>query len=126
MKTCHDVMGRMYYQEPECGVNKRVVEKYLKRADEGMKKYGMSLENNHAAMVERITHAQEEAMDLTLYLEWMKDKMIEQSAEIASLKLANSKLEYSNEGSALEGFYGKPVTIHEMNPSYVKMTVWLK
>lgn len=60
------------YTDPNDPVVDRVIQSYIDRSTEGMLKYGTSLEANPAAIVERITHAQEEAQDLTLYLEWLK------------------------------------------------------
>lgn len=60
------------YTDPNDPLVDRVVQSYIDRSAEGMIKYGTSLEANPAAILERITHAQEEAQDLTLYLEWLK------------------------------------------------------
>lgn len=60
------------YTDPNDPLVDRVIQSYIDRSAEGMIKYGTSLEANPAAILERITHAQEEAQDLTLYLEWLK------------------------------------------------------
>jgi exoribonuclease II len=49
-----------------------VVNTILNRSDVGLKKYGVSLNRNDLTQLEWITHAQEEAMDMILYLEKMK------------------------------------------------------
>ncbi len=49
-----------------------VVEQFQKRSEVGMKKYGTNLERKDLSMYEWLSHAQEEAMDLCLYLERLK------------------------------------------------------
>lgn len=43
----------------------------------GMSTYGKGLENNTAAMLERISHLEEELIDGLMYCEWIKDKLEE-------------------------------------------------
>lgn len=43
----------------------------------GISTYGQGLENNTAAMLERITHLEEELIDGLMYCEWLKDKLVE-------------------------------------------------
>ena len=54
---------------------KKVRQKLLDRSQVGIKKYGTTLEENNTD--DMLTHAQEEAMDLALYLQ----KLIEQRDE---------------------------------------------
>lgn len=49
-----------------------VVNTILKRSDVGLKKYGTNLNRDDLSQLEWIQHAQEEAMDMILYLEKMK------------------------------------------------------
>ncbi|WP_296683182.1 hypothetical protein [Flavobacterium sp.] len=49
-----------------------VIKKFQDRSDLGIKKYGTTLDRNDLSWQEWISHAQEEAMDLVLYLERMK------------------------------------------------------
>ena len=49
-----------------------VVNTILKRSEVGLKKYGTNLNRNDLTELEWINHAQEEAMDLILYLEKIK------------------------------------------------------
>ena len=49
-----------------------VVNTILKRSEVGLKKYGTNLNRNDLTQLEWINHAQEEAMDLILYLEKIK------------------------------------------------------
>lgn len=50
----------------------RVIDKFKERHLAGMKKYGVTLQDNPLPALAWITHAQEEAMDFVLYLERLK------------------------------------------------------
>lgn len=56
-----------------------VVNRYLQRSDEGMVKYGISLEDNNVDNF--YVHLQEELMDATLYLQ----KLVNQRKELIKL-----------------------------------------
>ena len=45
-----------------------VVKKFRKRSELGIKKYGTTLDDNHLSLKEWLTHAMEESMDQTLYM----------------------------------------------------------
>lgn len=47
----------------------KVLEKVQSRSDAGMKKYGVSMARPDVTTVEWLKHAQEEALDLAVYLE---------------------------------------------------------
>jgi len=49
-----------------------VKDKFEQRSQTGIKKYNTTLEREDLSLEEWINHAQEEAMDLTLYLERIK------------------------------------------------------
>jgi len=49
-----------------------VIDKFKSRSEVGMNKYGTNLERKDLSMHEWLSHAQEEAMDLCLYLERLK------------------------------------------------------
>jgi len=49
-----------------------VVNKFKQRSALGIKKYNTTLEKNDLTRLEWLTHAQEEAMDMVLYLEKLK------------------------------------------------------
>lgn len=49
-----------------------VLASYIQRARAGQEKYGTTMDRNDLDFEQWITHAQEEAMDLTLYLEKLK------------------------------------------------------
>ena len=52
-----------------------VIKQYKKRSEVGIKKYNTTLERNDLSLLDWLTHAQEEAMDFTLYLEVLKSKV---------------------------------------------------
>jgi hypothetical protein len=49
-----------------------VVNSFLKRSKSGIDKYGVTLDKNKLEFKEWLQHAQEEAMDMVLYLERAK------------------------------------------------------
>ena len=51
----------------------RVVDKFIQRSKNGIKKYGTTLEKSNEDVLAFINHAQEEAMDEILYLEKLKN-----------------------------------------------------
>jgi hypothetical protein len=52
-----------------------VIEKFRSRSEVGIKKYGTTLDRNDLSLEEWINHAQEEAMDLCLYLTKIKEEL---------------------------------------------------
>lgn len=52
-----------------------VTNKMLERADTGLNKYGVTTERTDLSLLEWVTHAQEEAMDLAIYLERIKQEI---------------------------------------------------
>ena len=50
-------------------IEQKVVHKILKRAEVGKSKYGTTMERVDLSSLEWLIHAQEEAMDLAVYLE---------------------------------------------------------
>ena len=77
-----------------------IINQYQTRAEFGHKKYGVTMDRNDLSIQDWITHAKQEAMDFTLYLEKLskeielKERVIEnllkviksQEEEIAELK----------------------------------------
>jgi hypothetical protein len=49
-----------------------VIEQFKQRSNVGIKKYGITLDREDLTRLEWLQHAQEEAMDLILYLEKLK------------------------------------------------------
>lgn len=64
-----------YIKKEEDNVVNSVLEAYKKRSDEGIKKYGTTLERDDLNVLEWLQHLQEELMDATLYIETLKNKL---------------------------------------------------
>jgi tRNA A37 threonylcarbamoyladenosine biosynthesis protein TsaE len=54
-----------------------VIAKYRQRSEVGIAKYGTTLDENKATLIEWLTHLQEELMDATLYIEKLKSELNE-------------------------------------------------
>ena len=52
----------------------RIIERFMRRSDEGMARFGKTMREAEKPMLEWITDAQEEMMDAILYLEKLKEK----------------------------------------------------
>lgn len=52
----------------------KVISKILERSNKGLDKYGTSMERNDLSTLEWLIHAQEEAMDMAVYLEKLIDE----------------------------------------------------
>lgn len=52
-----------------------VIAKYKQRSEVGIAKYGTTLDENKATLIEWLTHLQEELMDATLYIEKLKSDL---------------------------------------------------
>jgi hypothetical protein len=52
-----------------------VIAKYRQRSEVGIAKYGTTLDENKATLIEWLTHLQEELMDATLYIEKLKSDL---------------------------------------------------
>ena len=50
----------------------QVIDKFKQRSEVGIKKYNKTMDRNDLDIIQWLTHAQEEAMDLALYLEKIK------------------------------------------------------
>jgi hypothetical protein len=62
----------------------KVLEKFVQRSLVGKKKYNTDLDRTDLTIVEWVQHTQEELMDATLYLEKLKQTLIEKSLGSAS------------------------------------------
>ena len=58
-----------------------VINKMQQRAEEGLNKYGVTTERTDLSLIEWLTHAQEEAMDLAIYLERIKEELVKLNKE---------------------------------------------
>lgn len=56
------------------GIVQRVIDRFKKRSERGLEKYGTTLERNDLTHLEWLQHLQEELMDATLYIEKLKDE----------------------------------------------------
>jgi hypothetical protein len=52
----------------------QVLDKYVKRSELGIKKYGTTLQDNKLSREEWLTHLQEELMDAVVYIEKIKSE----------------------------------------------------
>lgn len=59
-----------------------VIQQMRSRSEVGMKKYGTNLERTDLSTIEWISHAQQEAMDLALYLERIKQDLLSGAGDI--------------------------------------------
>lgn len=57
------------------GVEAKVCREIAMRQALGLSKYGTTLAQNDALLIERLQHAKEEALDLALYLQWAIDRL---------------------------------------------------
>jgi hypothetical protein len=57
---------------------KQVIDKFSTRSSVGIQKYGTTLDENKATLIEWLTHLQEELMDATLYIEKLKSELNKQ------------------------------------------------
>lgn len=56
------------YWENICAIAER-------QRNKGLSVYGQGLEDNHADIIERINHLEEELIDGLMYCEWIKDML---------------------------------------------------
>ncbi len=47
-----------------------------KQREKGLRDYGQGLEDNPAAILDRLTHIEEELIDALMYLEWLKEGIV--------------------------------------------------
>ena len=52
-----------------------VLEKFKQRSEEGMRKYGVTMDRKDLSGLEWLNHLQEELMDATLYIEKLKKEL---------------------------------------------------
>ena len=61
-------------RETQDPVVNRVLAKFIRRSDEGMQRFGVSMADADKPVLEWIEDAQEELMDAILYLEKLKER----------------------------------------------------
>ena len=57
------------------GVEAQVAQELAARQHRGLGKYGMTLADNPAALIERLQHLKEELMDGALYAQWAINRL---------------------------------------------------
>jgi len=69
----------LHHQEPKKELKDTIVEsvinQFKQRSKVGIEKYGVTLDRTDLSTLEWLQHAQEEAMDLILYLEKLKNEL---------------------------------------------------
>jgi|TARA_R110000772_G_scaffold165696_1_gene277393 hypothetical protein len=71
---------------------KAVTDKFKKRSEVGIKKYNKTMDRDDLSLDQWLTHAQEEAMDLTLYLEKIKHVLNQTKMSRYTKELDNGKV----------------------------------
>lgn len=74
-------------------IEEQVIAKIRSRAEVGLNKYGVTLERDDLSIEEWLTHAQEEAMDLSGYLEKTVEEVKTLREYISSLENRVERLE---------------------------------
>ena len=72
MSEIKDTMSQWIEAQVKDSVVQSVINKFKQRSEVGIKKYNTTLDREDLTNKEWINHAQEEAMDLILYLEKLK------------------------------------------------------
>ncbi len=57
------------------GVEARICQEIAERQERGIMKYGTTLEDNPALLIERVQHLKEELLDGAAYAQWIIDRM---------------------------------------------------
>lgn len=73
-----------------------IIEKFIKRSELGVKKYGTDLDRKDLSVLDWIRHAQEEHMDAILYLEKLKQEMKILQTNLIKIELKNKKNSIDN------------------------------
>lgn len=72
MSEIKDTMSEWIEAQVKDSVVQSVINKFKQRSEVGIKKYNTTLDREDLSQLDWINHAQEEAMDLILYLEKLK------------------------------------------------------
>jgi len=67
-------------------IEDEVCKKIMERAEIGKNKYGTTMERDDLTIPEWLTHAQEEAMDLTVYLQKLIEKQRSLRRDVCMIK----------------------------------------
>ena len=63
------------YAKAAESIEEKVINQIKERAKTGLNKYGVTMERKDLTLLDWIQHAQEEAMDLAVYLEKIKETL---------------------------------------------------
>jgi hypothetical protein len=100
-----------------------VAEKLQKRAEAGLAKYGVTMERTDLSRLDWLIHAQEEAMDLAVYLERLiQDERIK-SFEISVGDIVEV---IASQGIAEQGDIGRVMEIYHDSPGIHKILYRVK
>ena len=66
----------MKAEENNQSIEESVINQIKQRAELGKNKYGVTMERTDLSLLEWVQHAQEEAMDLAVYLEKIKQMLV--------------------------------------------------
>jgi predicted nucleic acid-binding Zn-ribbon protein len=77
---------RMMEQKVEDPIVLKVMAKYYERSQLGINKYGTTLAREDLELTDWLTHAQDEAMDLSLYIERIKQEIESMKKELKDIK----------------------------------------
>jgi hypothetical protein len=89
-----EAKSREMKQKVEDPIVLKVMAKYYERSQAGIKKYGKTLDRDDLELTDWLTHAQEEMMDATLYLQRIKEELKDIKEEIASSKTQSVVVKY--------------------------------
>jgi hypothetical protein len=71
-RTSKDLYIKFKNETMKDTIVESVIEQFKQRSEVGIKKYGVTLDRTDLSRLEWLNHAQQEAMDLILYLEKIK------------------------------------------------------
>ena len=80
-------MGKSKDDTAPSRILSRVMDKFKDREQEGLVKYGTTMDRNDLSLVEWLNHLQEEMMDATLYIEKLKQEVQYQEYELSEWKV---------------------------------------
>ena len=76
-------------KDPEDKVVAKVINSFRERSEQGINKYGTTLQRDDLSPLEWMQHLQEELMDATLYIEVLKSKLIKLEIKEAEDKVSD-------------------------------------
>ena len=76
-------------KDPEDKVVTKVINSFRERSEQGINKYGTTLQRDDLSPLEWMQHLQEELMDATLYIEVLKSKLIKLEIKEAEDKVSD-------------------------------------